>query len=96
MKWRICVLSDLTAGEEGQVSILTLLDLSTLFDTIDHEILLNRLEHTFGIPGSALSFLKSYISDRNQIVSIFSHTSSATALHFGIPQGSVRDGTAKL
>ena len=51
------VLNDLlTASDDGQVSLLTLLDLSTAFDAINHSILLHRLEHAFGIQKSALSF----------------------------------------
>ncbi|WP_419616807.1 reverse transcriptase domain-containing protein, partial [Thiolapillus sp.] len=55
------VLNDLlTASDDGQVSLLTLLDLSAAFDTIDHDILFHRLEHVFGIQNSALSFFRSY------------------------------------
>ena len=39
----------------GKISILTLFDLSAAFDTIDHDILLHHLEHTFGFQGTALA-----------------------------------------
>ena len=44
----------LAAMENGEVTALTLLDLSAAFDTIDHQILLNRLTEWFGLGGDAL------------------------------------------
>ena len=65
----LCVLNDLlTASDSGSISILTLLDLSAAFDTIDHSFLLTRLESTFGIRDLALSFFRSYLQDRTQVV----------------------------
>ena len=52
-----------------QVSILTLLDLSAGFDTFDHSILLCCLEQHFGVSGLAVSWFKSYLSNRFQFVS---------------------------
>ena len=47
--------------------LFSLLDLSVAFDTIDHDILFHRLEDVFGIQNSALSFFRSYLTDRKQI-----------------------------
>ncbi len=46
------------------------MDLSAAFDTIDHNILLNRLENFVGISGSAFAWFKSYLSDRHQFVAV--------------------------
>ena len=45
----------LRALDDGNISVLTLLDLSAAFDTIDHNILLDRLQNFYGVSGTALS-----------------------------------------
>ena len=69
--------------------ILVLLDLSAAFDTIDHDILLHRLHHVFGIQGTALSWFRSYLTNRFQMVSIDGTLSDPVELCYGVPQGSV-------
>ncbi len=71
------------------VSLLVLLDLSAAFDTIDHNILLNRLENFFGISGSALAWFKSYLSDHHQFVAVNEEVSYRSQVQYGVPQGSV-------
>ena len=72
------------------MSVLTLLDLSAAFNTIDHNILLHRLEHAFGITGTAaLSWIRSYLSDRDQTVVVNGLKSEPFRLLYGVPQGSV-------
>ncbi len=66
-----------------------LLDLSATFDTIDHNILLNRLENYGGIRGSALAWFKSYLSDRHQFVAVNEEVSYQSQVQYGVPQGSV-------
>ena len=53
----------LGSADEGRVSILTLLDLSAAFDTLDHSILLTRLHDMFGISGKAFEWFSSYLID---------------------------------
>ena len=79
----------LTAMDNNKICILTLLYLSAAIDTIDHQILLTRLQHSFGISGPALSWFSSYLSNRTHAVTINSLQSEHTRLHYGVPQGSV-------
>ena len=72
-----------------QLTCLCLLDLSAAFDTIDHQILLNRLSSWFGINGTALSWLHSYLLNRNFTVNIKNQSSNPYELLHGVPQGSV-------
>ena len=75
--------------DNGECVFLVLLDLSAAFDTVDHRTLQNCLERTFGISGEALAWLKSYMSDRQQSVSIRGTQSNEKLLRCGVPQGSV-------
>jgi hypothetical protein len=79
----------LRSADDGNISLVALLDLSAAFDTVDHTILLNRLHSTFGINDTALSWFRSYLSDRKQTVHIDNLTSSPVLLSCGVPQGSV-------
>ena len=63
------------------------IDLSKAFDTIDHSILLKKL-NTYGIRGQALKLLESYLSDRKQHVSILNEISENLPVLFGVSQGS--------
>ncbi len=66
-----------------------LLDFSAAFDTIDHNILLNRLQNYVDIRGSALAWFKSYLSDRHQYVAVNEEVSYQSQVQYGVPQGSV-------
>ena len=84
------VFSDiLSALDSGKITVLTLLDLSAAFDTIDHDILLHRLQHVFGIQNIALQWFKSYLVNRTQIISANGIHSSPVDVCCGVPQGSV-------
>ena len=58
------------------------------FDTVNHDILLSKLEH-YGIRGSAQTWFKSYLNDQKQFVSVNGHSSSICKISCGVPQGSV-------
>ena len=79
----------LLSADSGHLSILLLLDLSAAFDTINHSILLNRLQYSIGITGTALSWFRSYLSDRQQYISINNCKSPTAPVTHGVPQGSV-------
>ena len=79
----------LASMNAGRVTALTLLDLSAAFDTIDHTILLSRLDYWFWVTGKALNWFKSYLTGRCQRIKIVDCLSSKADLKFGVPQGSV-------
>ena len=64
------------------------LDLSKAFDTVNHEILIKKLEY-YGIRGLTLQWFKNYLSNRNQIVRYKSQHSKGLIIKCGVPQGSV-------
>ena len=79
----------LQAADRGEVSLLCLLDLSAAFDTVDHDLLVKRLECKFGIVGQPLEWIKSYLTGRSFSVKYQSEMSSTVKLVCSVPQGSV-------
>ena len=75
--------------DSGKAVALTLLDLSAAFDTIDHSLLYDCLHDWFGLDGTVLLWIKSYLSNRNHKIKIGDSFSEAVILPFGVPQGSV-------
>ena len=74
--------------DSERVTFLVLLDLSTVFDTVDHGVLLNRPSTSFGVRGSALQWFTSYLLKRSQRVSIDQNLSEKFNLQCGVSQGS--------
>ncbi len=79
----------LLSSDRGFISLLVLLDLSAAFDTMGYNILLNRIENSVGISGSALAWFKSYLSDRHQLAAVNEEVSYRSKVQYGVPQGSV-------
>ena len=77
-----------TALDTKSGVVLIMLDLSSAFDTIDHDILLERFDTHYGIRGSALKVIESYFKGRTQSVTISGETSEKRIVKRGVPQGS--------
>ena len=77
------------AADAGCATVLLALDLSAAFDTIEHAVILRRLSDTLGVTGTALNWIKSYLTARTSFVRIGSISSSKFSLDTGDPQGSV-------
>ena len=63
-------------------------DFQKAFDTVNHKILLEKLEH-YGIRGPLKEWLRSYLTNRKQFVSILGFNSNISTINHGVPQGSV-------
>ena len=70
----------LFAMDDGNISMLVLLDLSAAFDTIDHEMLLHCLHDVFGIGDTVLSRFQSYLENRMQTVVVHGKHSTPARL----------------
>ena len=78
----------LNSLNKNQISLLLLIDFSKAFDMVEHSILLKKLYH-YGIRGTALNWLKSYLENRQQFVTINGKDSSKKEIKYGVPQGSI-------
>ena len=76
------------AFEDKKIVLGLFLDLSKAFDSIDHDILTNKMYH-HGIRGNVLNWFKSYLSDRQQYVTVDNYNSQYKSINVGVPQGSV-------
>ena len=65
------------------------LDLQKAFDTVNHSVLLKKLEN-YGIRGMVLNWFKSYLNNRKQYTSLLTYImSDLESVKYGVPQGSV-------
>lgn len=75
--------------ESQKVSMLVAIDLSAAFDTVDHQILLDLLNTSFGIGGKCLNWFDTYLRPRSFKVCVGSANSQEKELEYSVPQGSV-------
>ena len=74
--------------DENKIIFSVFLDLSKAFDTLDHDILLHKLQY-YGITGTALDLFRSYLTERYQYVDYNGASSSMKLLTTGVPQGPI-------
>ena len=78
--------------DKNKTVAVVMLDMSAAFDTVSHDKLIKCFKDKFGIGGIALDWLKSYLTDRKQIVVIDDVLSKPYDLEYGFPQGAVLAG----
>ena len=76
------------ALDKGNFACGVFIDLQKAFYTINHDILLSKLNH-YGIRGVAFNWFKSYLSDRTQYKTINNERSEIQNIKYGVPQGSI-------
>ena len=75
--------------DTGKTTALVLLDLSAAFDTLDHSSIIELLSGWYGISGTALNWVRSYLSNRVQMVKLLDKLVEPFKTDYGVPQGSV-------
>ena len=78
----------LEAADEGESCLLVLLDLSAVFDTVDHKLLLTRLVEVAKVTECDLSWFSSFLENRSQVVKLGPFISEKRTVSCGVPQGS--------
>ena len=73
--------------DQGKYNIVVFIDLRKAFDTVNHEILLNKLEY-YGVSDKELNWFKSYLDDRKQFTVVGGIRSKKSQVLHGVPQGS--------
>ena len=74
--------------EQGLLTGAVFIDLRKAFDSVDRDLLISKLQ-SYGLKNTELSWLKSYLSDRKQVVHIGRETSDYCPITSGVPQGSI-------
>ena len=74
--------------ENKRILVVAIMDLSTAFDMVDHDLLLSVLHNSFGISDTALSWYETYLRPHTMTVKVNNSSSEMTNLKYGVPQGS--------
>ena len=75
--------------DNGKLNGVVFLDIKKAFDSINHHILLNKMNEQFGIFGMELKWFESYLTNREQQCSINGELSSNKVISYEVPQGSI-------
>ena len=78
----------ITSLEKGELAMGLFLDFSKAFDTVNHVILIQKLEH-YGVRGMASNWIESYLNNRKQYCTYDSKKSKTRNITCGVPQGSI-------
>ena len=79
-----------TGCDKGVFACGVYIDFKKAFHTVNHEFLLNKLNH-YGIRGTELQWFKTYLKGRQQHTKVNSSSSKNAYINYGVPQGSVLD-----
>ena len=83
------MINDITEGLDNKLFCIGIfIDLSKAFDTVDHKLLIRKLNH-YGIRGTELQWFIDYLTNRQQYISINKINSKLAPITCGIPQGSI-------
>lgn len=87
-KWLLVTNDLISALDKRQHCAALFVDLTKVFDLVDHALLFQRLK-SIDLSNMALGWFKNYLSDRTQCVSVDNYTSSMLTAKKGVPQGSL-------
>ena len=77
--------------DQGLLNGAVFIDLRKAFDTVDHDLLLEKLTMGYGVTGKELGWFRDYLTNRRQVVTVQSTLSDPCDVAFGVPQGSILD-----
>ena len=83
-----CTVLSMIGSADGNLTAVCSFDITKCFDTINHSILLKKMEY-YGLQSENIKWFKSYLNEREQMVSCHNTLSGKSTISIGVPQGSV-------